>query len=348
MVTTVLPFTRSARVRQESASSPSISTVQAPQVPWLQPTRVPVRPSLSRSTSTSSAPGSTNSACFAAVDGEDQRNPRHHALPSPDSSRLRCTGSTAVRYQALACGSVCGAQPSVATLTASSIARGVERLALERRLDRPGPHRPLPPSRHRRRGRRRSCRPPSAAPRRSTAPRRRADACGSTLAKRKAPVGGQREADGADDHAAPGAASARKASRPIARLAVGVLDDDVGAERQQRHGEVAIGIAGEEVAADRRHVADRPGRRSIRPPAARKASLGSAAIRAMVTAAPISTVSPSMAMRVEAEAVGEHHRADREIRRCWRPGRGSCRRRENARRRRRRARAAASRTLNRP
>ena len=111
-----------------------------------------------------------------AVDGEVNGNARHRALPQRFSRRARCTGSTFRRYQSLANGSVGGDVPSAATATAARDRRVVERLALERLLHRARPDRRSAPSRHRRRARPSTRRRRAAAARRSTAPRRRADA----------------------------------------------------------------------------------------------------------------------------------------------------------------------------
>ena len=56
------PLQVSASVRQESRSSPSMMTEQAPQVPWWQPPFGEVSPILSRSACSSVVPLSTNSA----------------------------------------------------------------------------------------------------------------------------------------------------------------------------------------------------------------------------------------------------------------------------------------------
>ena len=53
MVVIARPGASSASTRQALTGAPSISTVQVPQLPLLQPSLVPVRPSRSRSSSSS-------------------------------------------------------------------------------------------------------------------------------------------------------------------------------------------------------------------------------------------------------------------------------------------------------
>src|SRR5713101_3542439 len=58
MVATLLPWTSTARTKQELTSRPSSTTLQAPQLPLLQPSLLPVRRSSSRRTSSRLCRGS--------------------------------------------------------------------------------------------------------------------------------------------------------------------------------------------------------------------------------------------------------------------------------------------------
>ena len=226
-------------------------TVQAPQVPWPQPTRVPVSPSLSRSTSTSSASPSTNSACSVPLTVKISGSLAMAQPSSPESSRRRCTGSTAAPVPGAGLRVVLRRRVIGGDRDGGLDRRGVERPALEGGLDRPRPHRPR---RHRAIG--------------DTDPGDPAAGCGQERCDRQhrgavrmlagdlevaeRAFGRCGEADGADDATAL-RPFAQERLQLLARLAVGPLADDAGTEGKQRHGEVAVGAAGEEVAADGRH-----------------------------------------------------------------------------------------------
>ena len=152
-------------------------TVQAPQVPCLQPILVRGEAELVAQHVDEERAGLDELRLLGAVDGELERNARHRVLPQRFSRRARCTGSTFRRYQSLANGSDAGGVPSPATATACGDGGSVERLAFQRLLDRRRPDRRSAPSRHRRRARPSRVHRRAAAPRRSRGPRRRADAC---------------------------------------------------------------------------------------------------------------------------------------------------------------------------
>src|ERR1041385_8574234 len=63
MVSIFLPLQLAANVKQELTSRPSMMTLQAPHTPMLQPSLVPVRPRLSRSTWSNSRLASTSRSC---------------------------------------------------------------------------------------------------------------------------------------------------------------------------------------------------------------------------------------------------------------------------------------------
>jgi len=61
-VATLAPSTVSTGTRQDMTGSPSSSTVQVPHVPWAQPRFAAVRPSSSRSATSSVVPGWTRNS----------------------------------------------------------------------------------------------------------------------------------------------------------------------------------------------------------------------------------------------------------------------------------------------
>ncbi len=200
-----------------------------------------------------------NSACFGAVDRELERDARHALRPfwrSAFKRRARCTGSTFDRYQALAKASVGGSVPSVATLAASSIVAASSSFPSQRLLRRRAPGSRSAPSRHRRRAR-----PSHPAPRdrqkRGDRKHRRAV---------RMPPRNLGEAERALRAAArtttlftmrplrPRGPSGKLRGRP-SRSSSASSHRDLRIEREKRHREIAIGRAGEEIAADRRHGA---------------------------------------------------------------------------------------------
>ena len=126
---------------QERCGSPSISTVQTPQVPCPQPNFGEVSPTPSRSAVEQVRAAVDEHRDVVAVMLE--LDGRFHACqPVPAQQALADAPPTiSRRYQALAIASVGGLVPSAATATAAAMPLSSSALAFERALDRLRPHR---------------------------------------------------------------------------------------------------------------------------------------------------------------------------------------------------------------
>ena len=148
-VTTSVPSARAAGVRQASTARPLRCTVQAPHSPSAQPSLVPVRPSSSRSQSSSvaeAAPAARRgwpltTAATSSASVRSRRGPGRTGLPEaaswggeggqaeasvPAASALRArstaTFTVRVRYRAVARRSSIGSTPAAAASATSAAA----------------------------------------------------------------------------------------------------------------------------------------------------------------------------------------------------------------------------------
>ena len=254
------PRSVSASVRQERCGSPSISTVQTPQVPWPQPYFGAVSPTpvaearragsrRRRRTPPTSAPlwrNWTGVLRHRAGSPEQQAAQMHrqHLAPVPGA------GDRVGRRARM---------PSAATASAGAIPAASRRPPFERALDRLGADRASAPSRRRRRARP-AMRPPDSGR-------------WAAIERTEMPFGLTRddlaEAEGARARRAVERHAARRARAPRSRVRQELLErhararrsrpaaHDRGVQREQRRREVAVGRGREEVAADRRRAAHR-------------------------------------------------------------------------------------------